>query len=479
MFLKHKYKLGVFERIKARLVAGGDYVSRLDAGETASPTVNPTTIMMMINIAAVEDMEISAHDIKGAFLLTEVDPNEPEMFIRLDREVASVLCDVKPNMAEYRDNKGHLYMKLRKYLYGLPQASHRFNKFMDHRLKLMGFKPLAGDPCAYTRGKGDTKVNIGIHVDDLLVCGRREARLKFLSQLSKETFEYTSQDGDRISYLGMTIQKTDKGYKVSQEDYRKELLTRFAEDINQYQGEGGAPAGDALFTKIDKDPPTDRIHYLGMVMSTLYLARLTRADILFPTVYLATKSQAPTNGDYQKLCRVLKYVKKSGDFGVTFLKESGITATIYTDASHGLHNDGKGQVGVIMTLGSGYVQARTSKIKMITLSSTESEQVALCEATTYARWARKMLLDLGYEMKTPTKLYMDNKSAIWLTENMGSFARNKHIMIRRNYTLEGIADKVVRPVHKEGIAMPSDVLTKVKVGSGLARDMAGAGMTKL
>ena len=26
-------KLGVFERIKARLVAGGDYVSRLDAGE--------------------------------------------------------------------------------------------------------------------------------------------------------------------------------------------------------------------------------------------------------------------------------------------------------------------------------------------------------------------------------------------------------------------------------------------------------------
>jgi hypothetical protein len=62
---------------------------------------------------------------------------------------------------------------------------------------------------------------------------------------------------------------------------------------------------------------------------------------------------------------------------------------------------------------------------------------------------------------------------------MGSFARNKHTMIRRNYTLEGIADKVVRPVHKEGIAMPSDMLTKVKVGSGLARDMAGAGMTKL
>jgi hypothetical protein len=92
---------------------------------------------------------------------------------------------------------------------------------------------------------------------------------------------------------------------------------------------------------------------------------------------------------------------------------------------------------------------------MITLSSTESEQVALSEATTFARWMRRMLKDFGHEMKTPTKLFMDNKSAIWLTEKMGAFARNKHIMIRRNYTLEGVMDKVIKPAY-----MPTAELDK-------------------
>ena len=53
----------------------------------------------------------------------------------------------------------------------------------------------------------------------------------------------------------------------------------------------------------------DRFEYLSVAMSTMYLARLTRADILFPTVYLATKSQSPTKSDYIKLCRVLKCAK--------------------------------------------------------------------------------------------------------------------------------------------------------------------------
>ena len=35
--------------------------------ETSLPTVNPITVMTKINIAATEGMEISCHDIKGAF----------------------------------------------------------------------------------------------------------------------------------------------------------------------------------------------------------------------------------------------------------------------------------------------------------------------------------------------------------------------------------------------------------------------------
>ena len=214
-------------------------------------------------------------------------------------------------------------------------------------------------------------------------------------------------------------------------------------------------------------------------MSVMYLARLTRADVLFATTYLASKSQAPVTRDCNCLCRVLKYLKTSPDYGIMFKKDAGIEATIYTDASHGLHEDGKGHIGIVATLGSGYVQVKSLKIKIVTLSSTESEGVALCEATTYARWIRAMLEAFGHKMLTPTKLFMDNESAILMAEKDGSFARNKHVLIRRNYTREEIKDKIVIPAHKSTTKMPADMLTKAKVSRLIKVDMLAAGMLEI
>ena len=67
MFLKDKYlSNGDLERVKTRLVAGGNWMDPTGL-ETSSPAVNPITVMTMINIAVTEGMEISCHDIKGAF----------------------------------------------------------------------------------------------------------------------------------------------------------------------------------------------------------------------------------------------------------------------------------------------------------------------------------------------------------------------------------------------------------------------------
>ena len=77
-------------------------------------------------------------------------------------------------------------------------------------------------------------------------------------------------------------------------------------------GYGSCPASDSLCDPAPEgDTPVDKIHYLGMVMSVMYMARLTRADVLFPTTYLASKNQAPTTKNYNDLCRVLKYLEKA------------------------------------------------------------------------------------------------------------------------------------------------------------------------
>ena len=84
---------------------------------------------------------------------------------------------------------------------------------------------------------------------------------------------------------------------------------------------------------LEKDKEVDKVKYLGMAMSVMYIARSTRADVEFPAVYMASRSQKPTEKDYLALCMVLKYLERRGDYGIHFKADAGIAAAIYTDAS--------------------------------------------------------------------------------------------------------------------------------------------------
>jgi hypothetical protein len=177
-----------------------------------------------------------------------------------------------------------------KHMYGPPQTVQRLNKFLDARLKHLGLTSVAGDPCAYVRGKGTYRVPLFRYADGLLVCGQAAARAKFQSRLSREKFKLKTQMGDKIKHLGMTNEKVSEGCGVSQDLYRHELISRFETDIKNYEGAGGPHAEEDLLQPSTNGEKVDRFEYLSVVMSTMYFARLTRADILFPTVYLTAKA---------------------------------------------------------------------------------------------------------------------------------------------------------------------------------------------
>ena len=67
MFLKEKYDAaGVFDKLKARLVAGGDGQDREQFDNLSCPTVTQETVMMVLAIAAVEKRKLMTIDITGA-----------------------------------------------------------------------------------------------------------------------------------------------------------------------------------------------------------------------------------------------------------------------------------------------------------------------------------------------------------------------------------------------------------------------------
>jgi hypothetical protein len=65
--------------MKARLVAGGNFVDARSVGETNAPTVNPCTVFFLLNVAAQSELELLIADIKIAYLIPDiVDGNGPD-----------------------------------------------------------------------------------------------------------------------------------------------------------------------------------------------------------------------------------------------------------------------------------------------------------------------------------------------------------------------------------------------------------------
>ena len=127
------------------------------------------------------------------------------MYIRIDAAVASVMCEMKPAMKRFVDNKGRIYMQLQKYLYDQPRVSFQFSKFLDGMLRFMGCVPLPREPmCVYEGKRGDKRTNVCIHTDDLMVCAEKQAREAFVRQLKSQVFELTTQDGPELSCIGST-----------------------------------------------------------------------------------------------------------------------------------------------------------------------------------------------------------------------------------------------------------------------------------
>jgi len=97
---------------------------------------------------------------------------------------------------------------------------------------------------------------------------------------------------------------------------------------------------------------------------------------------------------------------------------------------------------------------------MITRSSSESELVALEDASTYAVWYAILLNDFGFPNVRPITIFQDNQSTIIMAIQGPSFKRTKHLLGRESYVKERILEgDIVLKYLPTGI-MTADMLTK-------------------
>ena len=133
------------------------------------------------------------------------------------------------------------------------------------------------------------------------------------------------------------------------------------------------------------------------------------------------------------------------------------------DASYGVHMKGHSHTGAVLKYGDATLGVKSSKQKIVTKSSCESEVVAASDETGLLIHVNEFLRIQGYEaeMESPGVLFQDNQSAIKLEVNgKSSSNRTKHISIRNFWLKDKVSqgDIVIEYLPSED--MIADLLTK-------------------
>jgi hypothetical protein len=460
LFCKEKYlPSGVFEKIKARMVAGGNDQPREDYGDLYSPTVSMQATLMLGTIAAKEKRHVVTMDVTGAYLKTEI--GKQNVYIRINEYNTAILCEMYPEI--YKDficDDGTMVVKLDKALYGLIESAKLWHATLSQALTDIGFVSNAVEPCVFNLEKDGVQCSICIYVDDLFITCADIKLLDFVTQSIKNKFkDVTINTGKVHSYLGMTMDFTQSGkVKVTQRGFIDDVLFSYG-----VQGKASSPALPDLFT-IDESSPLlqdiKREEFHSWSAKLLYLCKRTRPEIMVVVSFLTSRVLAPTEQDWSKLDRCMKYLNSTRDLGLVLSASQHLHVVSHVDASFGVHPTMKSHTGSMITLGGGAIFAKSSKQKLNTKSSTESELVGLSDSASQVIWTREFLIAQGYDME-PATIYQDNQSTIALIAKGRSTAEaTRHINIRFYFVKDRIDSGELEVSYMPTQNMIADILTK-------------------
>jgi hypothetical protein len=472
IFLKEKFTAeGLFQKLKARLVAGGHQQKKELFEEKSAPTIATQSVFMVAAIAAVEGRAVAAVDVPGAFLKAAVSDNDPPVWMKLDRFLTAILVKLDSSYSKFVRKDGTCIVKLRKTLYGTIQAAKAWYDKLAADLEGLGYTRNPCDMCCFNRIEPDGKQSTIIaHVDDLMITASEEAVVdRIIAELDKlysgPDGQITIQRGRKLEYVGMVfVFNEDKTVSVTMDGYVVDLL----EGLSDIMGEADTPATKNLFRVRDdsrKLGDEEKEFYHSTIAKILYLGKRVRPDLLVAISFLVRRVQNPDEDDWSKMVRLVQYIRKTKDYGIKLSGEVSLSVTAFIDASYAVHWDLKSHTGAIITLGKGPVYAKSGIQRLNTTSSAESELVALSDSTGQILWTRQFLEYQGYKVG-PATIYEDNQSAIKLAENgRSNSSRTRHIAIRYFFISDRITSGEIKVEYLNTADMIADILTKPLQGA--------------
>ncbi|XP_048137760.1 uncharacterized mitochondrial protein AtMg00810-like [Rhodamnia argentea] len=281
---------------------------------------------------------------------------------------------------------------------------------------------------------------------------------------SKNHPEYMKELGELKHFLGLEIDRTKEGLFLCQQKYARDLLEKFR--MLDCKPISTPLDGNAKACADEGRELEDSTMYSQLVGSLIYLT-ITRPDIAFAVGVASRFMGKPRKPHLDAAKRILRYVKKTFDFGLLYKRVSLGELVGYCDADFARdHYTRRSTTGYSFNLGSTIVSWYSKRQPIVSLSTTEAEYRAATMAARESTWLVRLLDDLHQSIDYSTILFCDNLSAISLAENTVFHARTKHVEVHYHFLREKVLQGEIKMEYTKTGDQVADIFTK---GLGAAK----------
>ena len=490
--IKYKKTLdGLLERVRARWVLRGDKqrpYHDFDPHQLYSPVASRAGTASALILALQYSLDLYAIDISKAFTASAMDCDNVHM---------RVPTGLDETHSDYAPHGTRTTWELLTTLYGLRQASSTYyNKFTSVLLahtdsRGQKYRRSDHDPCVFTKGKlgSDDYITFSVHVDDKFVACSS-------STLAQELVTVLADGG-----LVANIEPMNKvlGYRVKYEkhnpaipgsgsitiDHSQYIRDAFIEYSTHFKDKSvvNIPMTDAN-TKQFYNQPTpsfckDRYNLFRSILGKVaHCANFTHPECSVSVSILSQHMMNPSQLDLDLVFRVLRYLYHCVHHNRALLiykYNPNFDPSTHTYTRHPVHllcdadlsacqDTRRSRLGHALYLFGNLAAWCSKRQTSVSLSTAESEYVALSACAKLGIWYKGLISDMGVELSIthPIVILSDSRSAIAIaTSPVGQVSKHsKHIEQRIHWFKELVVNGKLSVRFIAGEHNIADIFTK-------------------
>ena len=472
--MKNVYKIktkkdGSIERFKTRMVVQGfSLYPNNEYYDKYSSVMAPTSLRLMSYLAAQTGETISGADVGNAYLEAELDESE------------LIFVEIHPDAEIKGYPRDEWVFRLKKCLYGLPQAGRGFQNMYNRMMYKLGFRRNLADDCLWSyHDESEGRIICGNYVDDLLCLTASEKLREWWRDGLRSTFNKVTFDDEADYMLGVKIERgvDQKGmryveldHSVAIEKVAKACLGAVDHKRPHHPMDHGVKLHKKREGEDDDSKYKPSYEYASVLGSIMYIANMTRPDLVTGVNKLSRYVANPSHTHYKALTKLVAFAYHSRDRRLRYtqvpmdVEHDPYRLHAASDSSYGdCPDSGRSTIGRCVWMGAkcnGLIDWKSQLPAQVAQNTTEAEVQAATECAKDILYYRQLLYSLGYPQKGSTRMRVDSTGAISQMNALSGVSTQRHYLVKLRKLQEVRHMGMVHPYRVDTKDNEADLFTK-------------------